>query len=300
MQSFVIDENQAGQRLDFFIAQQLPQYSRSSWKKLIEQGFVLVNGEQVNGKLKLKDGDKIKVKDYEEPENPDLEVIYQDDDVIVINKPSGLLTHLKSKIASEPTVASFITDKTTATGESRAGIVHRLDRATSGVILAAKNEKARVYMVKQFANRRVKKWYLAVVKGSVTEDYYEIDKPIARSYRNPSQFRINPNGKSAKTEVFVLDRSAARSVVLLKPYTGRTHQLRVHLLSIGHPIVGDPIYYPKHKIEKNPQLLLHAWRLEATLPSNNHLEFVADIPEHMSEYISDDCRDKAANIVASH
>lgn len=299
MQTIVVDEEQVGQRLDAYIASVKPEYSRSIWKSLIKDGSVLVDGKKVNGSLKLKLGQKIKILDREAVVEQDLPIIFEDENIIVVNKPAGVLTHLKSDLASESTVAGFIAKKTSATGGNRAGIVHRLDRATSGVLIAAKNDKTRVYLTKQFSNRRVEKWYLAVIKGDLKEALVHIDKPIGRSYSKPSTFKIDPKGKPAQTDVFRLHHEAKYSVVLLKPHTGRTHQLRVHMKYIGHPIIGDPVYYPKYKEEKTPSMLLHAWQLKTTLPDNERPNFVADLPESMTEYFTDECRDKAKAIIAS-
>jgi 23S rRNA pseudouridine1911/1915/1917 synthase len=299
MHEVIVDEEYAGQRLDSYVASIDKNYSRSIWKKLIDQGYVLLDGEKTNGKKQIKTGQTITINDLEPLDELSLDIIYENADVLAINKPAGVLTHLKSDLASEPTIASFISKKTTASGGNRAGIVHRLDRATSGVILTAKNDKARVFMTKQFSNRRVQKWYLAVVKGDLDQSEYHIDKPIGRSYSKPSHFRVTPNGKNAVTDVFRLIHGQSTSVVLLKPTTGRTHQLRVHLASLGHPIVGDPIYSKPYNEQKHPVMQLHAWQLEATLPDNDRRDFVADVPESMTKYFTDECRDKAKTIIAS-
>lgn len=297
MQTIRIEEDQAGQRLDSFLAQINPKYSRSIWKKLISSGHVVVNGGHKDGKYLLHIDDILEIKQPETPKQLDLPIIYQDDNVIVINKPAGVLTHLKSSIESEATVASFVAPYTNASGGNRAGIVHRLDRATSGVMVAAKNDKARVYLAKQFANRRVEKWYLAVVSGIIEQDNITVDEPLSRSYSKPNTFKVNLNGKEAKTEVFLLGTQDTHSVVLLKPFTGRTHQLRVHLKHIGHPIIGDPLYSNKYSVDKTPDLLLHAWQLTTTLPDNERPTFVAELPQHMTQYVLDEHRDKAQAII---
>jgi len=299
MESHIVEDDYAGQRLDAYISSVMPKYSRSSWKKLIDSGYVLVDGQKVNGKLKLKPGQNIEIKELESVPEQALPVIYKDRDVIVINKPAGLLTHLKSDLASEPTIASFVSDKTTSSGGNRAGIVHRLDRATSGVIIAAKTDEARVFLTKQFAKRRVVKWYIAVVKGDLEEEVQTINLAIGRSYSKPSTFKIDETGKPAKTDVYRLEHGPKYSVVLLRPHTGRTHQLRVHMKNLGHPIIGDPIYSLRYSPEKTPNMMLHAWQLEITLPSNKRPNFVAELPDSMTEYFTDECRDKANTIVAS-
>lgn len=272
------------ERLDQRVVAMLPQLSRAYAAKLIETKRVSVNGSsQVKPGYKMRPGDEVVV-DYDaglETQIPDieLEVLYEDDDCVVINKPVGLLTHSKGAFNPEPTVATWLRTKcarsdlaqqpsvigpTSHTNE-RAGIVHRLDRATSGVMICAKTPEALSWLQKQFAQRRTKKTYLAVVTGQMKPDAAVIDMPIERNPKAPATFRVGQQGKSAKTTYKTIMTNGKYSLLELKPETGRTHQLRVHLAHQGHPIVGDVLY----KGEPADRLYLHAEELEITIPKDH-------------------------------
>jgi 23S rRNA pseudouridine1911/1915/1917 synthase len=284
---FIVSEDQHNQRLDVFAAEAMPRLSRAFVQKLASDGRVTVNGSSVKAGHKVKTGDAVIV-DYDESElgaipSIDLPVIYEDEDCVVINKPAGVLTHTQGEFNNEPSVASFLRNKVTDLEGTRAGIVHRLDRATSGVILGAKNSKALSAFQKQFAQRKTKKTYMAIVEGHLKENEALIDMPIERNPKAPATFRVGPNGKSAKTHYKVLEENAGYSLVELKPETGRTHQLRVHLQQIGHPIVGDPLYgHGKH----GDRLYLHALSLEITMPTSRERKvFTAPLPSEFREYM---------------
>ena len=240
---------------------------------------------------KIKTGDKVTV-DFDEEELdaiPDIQlpVLYEDDDCVVINKPAGILTHATGMLTTEATVASFLRSHLVAgpewqAGTNRAGIVHRLDRATSGVLIGAKTQAALSYLQKQFALRKVKKTYLAIVEGSLKEPEAVIDMPIERNPQAPATFRVGPNGKTAATHYKVLSERGGYSLIELQPQTGRTHQLRVHLAQIGHPIVGDPLY--GHGTYGD-RLYLHAASLEITLPNRERKVFSAPEPIEFTEFL---------------
>ena len=216
--------------------------------------------------------------DYSTQELP---VIYEDNDVIVINKPSGVLTHSKGAVNEEFTVADFVRGKMSEPEDTnRPGIVHRLDRATSGVIIAAKHPAAKHHLQKQFQDRKAKKEYIAVTRGAPKHPVAAIDLPIERNPKEPSKFRVGSNGKSAHTEYEVLAHNDRFSVISLKPTTGRTHQLRVHLEYLGTPIAGDEVYGGGNQLSSGPigRLALHARSLEITLPGGRRQTFVADPP----------------------
>lgn len=283
-----VNEDQHGQRLDIFVTAAMPRLSRAFVQKLCDSGKVTVNGEQVKAGYKVKTADVVRV-DYDESEldvipNIDLPVLYEDDDCVVINKPAGVLTHTQGMFNPEPTVATFLRNKVAADMESgnRAGVVHRLDRATSGVIIGAKNAKALSALQKQFAQRKTKKTYMAIVEGHLREKEAIIDMPIERNPKAPATFRVGPNGKPAVTHYRVIAESKTASLVELKPETGRTHQLRVHLQQVGHPIIGDPLY---GKGEYGDRLYLHALSLELTLPSRERRVFTAPLPEEFAAYM---------------
>ncbi|HKR81837.1 MAG TPA: RluA family pseudouridine synthase [Candidatus Saccharimonadales bacterium] len=265
-------------RLDVFVLDNMPRLSRAFAQKLCDQSKVTVNGKTAKAGYKLRGGDQVAI-DYDEAELDqippiDLPILYEDDDCVVINKPVGVLTHSKGEFNPEATIATFMRDKLQDMGGNRAGIVHRLDRATSGVIICAKNVRALSFLQKQFSQRKVKKTYNAVVVGVLEPAEAIIDMAIERNPKAPATFRVGPNGKSAITHYKTLQTGASNSLVELKPETGRTHQLRVHLAHVGHPIVGDVLYHGKSA----DRLYLHALSLEITLPNRERKVFKAPLP----------------------
>jgi len=265
------------QRLDIFLSTDFDSsLSRSLWQKYIKDGRVSVNGKVIaQPKYEVSYADDIAVSFPDTPNNDsDVPVIYEDEDVIVANKPSGLLTHAKGGITTEQTLAETFRQKTTfAVDSTRPGIVHRLDRDTSGIIILARHDSAAHDLQQQFARRTAKKTYLAVVSGTPKHEKALIDLPIARNPRQPSTFTVDPKGKPAQTYYEVLASDGEKSLLLLQPKTGRTHQLRVHLKQIGTPICGDIVYG-----KAGQRLMLHAWKLDICLPSGERKEFVAPIP----------------------
>lgn len=280
MMTYTVESEQISMRLDQFVGQHLTSLSRAYIQKLIEAGHITIDGKESKPGYKLRAGDKV-VADVSEQdlnyiEKIDLPILYDDDDCIVINKPAGVLTHALGKHGNEASVASFIRGKVQGIEGERAGIVHRLDRATSGVIIGAKNQAALSWLQKQFAQRKTKKTYLAIVEGTPKQHQAIIDMPIGRNPKAPSTFRVDPNGKPAKTQYKILKEGRQRSLIELTPETGRTHQLRVHLQKIGHPIIGDPLYGSG---AHGDRLLLHAKSLEITLPDRRRKIFEAPIPD---------------------
>jgi 23S rRNA pseudouridine1911/1915/1917 synthase len=265
-------------RLDSVLATEYPEISRSTWQKRIKAGHVSVNGEvKLSPKQDVTDADSIAIHtpdaaDYSDEELP---IIYIDDNVIVINKPVGVLTHAKGAMNEEFTVADFFRRYTTyGIDTNRPGIVHRLDRDTSGIMIGARNAETASMLQKQFADRKTKKTYIAVVEGILKQDAAKIELPIGRNPSAPSTFRVDAKGKSATTNYTVLDATEKESLVELRPVTGRTHQLRVHMSYIGNPIVGDRVYG-----KPADRLYLHAYKLEVTIPSGNRKVFDAPLPE---------------------
>ena len=271
------------QRLDVFLADEFDtNISRSLWQKYIKAGYVEVEGKVViSPKAEIMETDDISVNfPSESVTTEDIPTLYEDDDVIVVNKPAGVLTHAKGGIAQESTVADFFRNHSTfATDTDRAGIVHRLDRDTSGVLVGARTEEAAVFLQKQFANRTAKKVYIAIVEGAPKLPEAKIDLPIGRHPSKPSTFRVDPSGKSAETAYKIIAQNKSKSLVMLEPKTGRTHQLRVHMAYIGTPIVGDRVYGKPGK-----RLKLHAYKLRIVLSSGAEKQFIAPIPE---EFLSD-------------
>lgn len=270
-------------RLDVYAAEQWPEQSRSTWKKLIEAGSVSVNGTvQTSVKYNVNEGDEViaqplKVADHSERTLP---VLYEDENIIVIDKPLGVLTHSKGALNDEFTVAEFVRSKTKYKSDTnRPGIIHRLDRATSGVIVCVKNDETASYLARQFSDRTTKKHYVAVVSGMPKQDEAVIDLPIGRNPKSPSTFKVDPSGKHAETYYKVLESSGSHTLVDLRPKTGRTHQLRVHMSHIGSPIVGDPVY----GTESSDRMYLHARSLEITLPGGDRQVFESRVPDGFKE-----------------
>ena len=273
-------------RLDAYVAEHWPEQSRSTWQKLILDGQVSVNGEiQSVTKTNIGENDVVEVVEptVTDHSQQTLPVIYEDDDVIVINKPVGVLSHSKGALNDEFTVAEFVRSKTTYKSDTnRPGIVHRLDRATSGVMICVKNDDAASYLSRQFSERTAKKQYAAVTSGIPTPLEAVIDLPIERNPKEPSTHRVGTGGKSAETYYQVVKQSDTHALVKLRPRTGRTHQLRVHLAYINAPILGDPVYGK----EPADRMYLHAESLEITLPGGNRQTFTAPIPSDFNQQVA--------------
>ena len=278
-------------RLDVYLAENYSEFSRATIQKYIKNGFVKVNGKTAKKpKDAIVKGDKIELEVPEKTaEKINFPILFEDDNVIVINKPRGILTHSKGALNDEFTVADFFESRGARFGEgtNRIGIVHRLDRETSGVIIGAKNDKTAKKLQKQFSERTAKKTYVAIVKGILNPRKALIDLPIARNGSAPSTFMIHAKGKPAQTEYEVLNDNGDFSLVKLMPKTGRTHQLRVHLSYLKHPILGDRVYDKTiTKAEAENRMLLHAQSLEITIPPKNgekdsqRMVFEAEIPEN--------------------
>ncbi len=299
MNTIYVTELEAGERLDKALSAMYPDYSRSALEKLIETGQVLVNGLVVKTKRKLRLDDEITVNFNELTRAVDeieLPVIYEDENIVVIDKPIGVLSHSKGTFNKEGTVATWLKQHVTGVApkgsdvpnvilegaqelnfwdSNRAGIVHRLDRGTSGVMICAKNEATVSHLGKQFSERNVKKTYVAVIKGELSIPEGKIDVPIERNPKKPATFRAGINGKVAQTYFKTTQTNGKYSLVELNPKTGRTHQLRVHLDYLKHPIVGDEFY----KGETAERLMLHAAKLEITIPTSKRVTFEAPVPE---------------------
>lgn len=285
------------ERLDQRVVALMPIASRAFAVKLIQTGQVTVNGTIITkAGTKLRPEDTVVI-NYTEQEFviPDitLPVLYEDDDCVVINKPIGLLTHSKGAFNPEPSVATWlhnrITDKTLIEADAhqpnrRAGIVHRLDRATSGVLIAAKTSTSLSWLQKQFSQRRAHKTYMAVIYGHPKQQEAIVDMPVERNPKAPATFRVGANGKPAITHYKVVAESPTMSLLELRPETGRTHQLRVHMAHIGHPIIGDPLYGTLAA----ERMYLHALQLELTTPSRERKIFTAPLPDAFTKILETD------------
>lgn len=291
------------ERLDMRLIAMYPDLTRSVSSRLIEQGKVSVNGKLVTKSgYKLKPGDEI-VAEYNYElmtaiPSIELPILYEDDDCVVIEKPIGVLSHSKGEFNPEATVASWLAEHLVKKGKTpnwileqdvekgspnnpRAGIVHRLDRATSGVMICAKTPAALAHLQKQFSQRKTKKVYVAVISGHLKLPHAIIDMPIGRNPKKPKTFMVMKDGKEAITEYEVKASNDDYDLVELRPLTGRTHQLRVHLHYQGHPIVGDTFYDGKPA----DRLFLHALSLEITLPNKERKVFQTKLPEEFSKLV---------------
>lgn len=291
---FSIKDPQKNQRLDKFLSDSTG-LSRSRIKKLIESGNITVNGAKADPSYKLKTEDKIEInvpepeKSKLEAENIPLDVIYEDKDILVLNKPRGLTVHPGAGNRSGTLVNALLhhcRNLSIIGGVERPGIVHRLDKDTSGVLIVAKNDKAHQSLSKQFKDRTIEKTYLAIVKGNPKNEEGTISESIGRHPVNRKKMAVSQKGREAVTHYKVLKRSKDYSLVELKPKTGRTHQIRVHLKHIGYPIVGDPVYGGKKNstphLNVGNQQLLHAYKIKFTHPTTQkELEFEAPLPQDM-------------------
>lgn len=283
-----------GKRLDQFLRERLPQYSRARLQEWIEQGHVLVNGSPEKRSFLLKGAERIHVQPAElaplraTAEDIPLEVLYEDSDVIAINKPAGMVVHSGAGQHSGTLVNAVLHrfgKLSSVGGDLRPGIVHRLDRFTSGVILIARNDAAHRHLAGQFASRQVEKIYLALVHGRVKKDHGSITTPIARDpVRRVRMTARLASGRQASTSYQVLKRFDKLTLVEVKIGTGRTHQIRVHLASIGHPVAGDKLYGAP------PSLLgryfLHARQITFTSPSTGERITVgAPLPPDLEDYL---------------
>ena len=270
-------------RLDTYLYEHYKEISRSRWQKYIKDSRVSINGKTITTpSYEIDDKAIIDIKLPEEKkfEKEKLDILYLDDNVIVINKPAGILTHAKGADSDEFTVADFFKRYSTyALDTNRAGIVHRLDRDTSGVIIGARNNETANLLKKQFAKRLTKKTYIAITTGIPKLEKARIDLPIARNPKKPATFKISSNGKVAITDYKVLKINENYALIELMPKTGRTHQLRVHLNYINCSILGDKVYGAK----KADRMYLHAEKLEITIPNKGRMTFEAKLPKEFKD-----------------
>lgn len=294
-----INKENVGKRIDSFIPIVQKDISRSMVQKLIEQNDIKVNGKKTKHSYKLKLNDEIEIIIPEAKEidlkaqDIPLDVIYEDNDIIVINKTKGMVVHPANGNPDGTlvnAVMSLCKDSLSGIGgEIRPGIVHRLDKDTSGAIIVAKNDKAHIALSEQLKNHEIKKTYLALVRGIIKENEATINMPIARSKKDRKKMDVDKDGKEAITHFKVLERYENKYTLLqINLETGRTHQIRVHLSHIGYPIIGDEVY-SNGKNEWNVSgQCLHAWRLEFKHPiTGKKISLEAEIPEYFKNIIKE-------------
>ncbi|MFN8483577.1 MAG: RluA family pseudouridine synthase [Anaerolineae bacterium] len=279
-----------GERLDKYLADARPDLSRSAIQRLIKDGDILVNGHPAKASQRVAAHDRVSVR-VPPPQPLDavpapqiaVDILYQDADLLVINKPAGLVVHPAHGHSDDTLVNALLAhvpDLAGIGGVQRPGIVHRLDKDTSGLLLVAKNDRAQQALQAQFKGRSVDKVYLALVEGRVALPRGRIDAPIGRDPRERTKMAVVPDGRPAQTEFRVLETLDDTTLVEAHLLTGRTHQARVHLASIGHPIVGDRVYGRRKARAGVTRQLLHAYRLAFDLPATGErVEFTAPVPE---------------------
>lgn len=288
MNRITAGHNDAGDRLDRFLSTVVPDSSRSDMQGRIKAGLIKVNGETVKPNYKVKDGDEIIVEERElvdsdiVPEDLDLDIIYEDSDVAVVYKPKGMVVHPSAGHTGGTLVNGLmhqLDELSGINGELRPGIVHRIDKDTSGLLMVAKNDVVHRNLVEQLVDKSVTRKYTALVHGVIPHDKGTVEAPIGRNPRERQEMAVVDDGKEAVTHFNVLERFKDYTLVECILETGRTHQIRVHMQYIGYPIAGDPKYGPRKTMDVGGQLL-HAGVVGFTHPvSGERLEFSAGLPD---------------------
>lgn len=284
-------------RIDKYLMEEL-EVSRSKVQRMIDNAFILVNGKEVKSSYTLKLNDEIYIdEDYTEevdvvPENIDLDIVYEDDYLLVVNKRSGMVVHPAAGNYSGTLVNALMyhcnSNLSSINGSIRPGIVHRIDKDTSGLLVVAKNDEIHVDLAKQISEKSVTRKYIALVSGVINEDTATIDAPIGRDVNNRKKQAVTDvNSKDAITHFRVLERFKDATLIECKLETGRTHQIRVHLDYIGHPLVNDPLYGRKKLDDVDFGQMLHAKTLGFVHPkTREYLEFTVDVPELFSKILN--------------
>jgi len=290
---FAVDK--PGDRLDKYVSEKCPELSRTHAQKLIADGYVTVNDNVAKASLKLNAGDRLTIIIPPTPPSPlspeaiPLNIIYEDTDLLVIDKPAGLTVHPAPGHPSHTLVNAILSHfpHLADIGDSlRPGIVHRLDKDTSGVMLVAKNSVAQANLAEQFKARSVVKAYLVLVKGHLTPENGIIEAPVGRDPSNRKRMAVVANGRQARTEYHVVKYIGDYTLLEVRPETGRTHQIRVHLSAISYPVVGDPVYGVKS--DYLSRQFMHASCLGFHLPSTGeYVEFTSELPPDLEQALKD-------------
>ncbi|HLZ61256.1 MAG TPA: RluA family pseudouridine synthase [Ktedonosporobacter sp.] len=288
---WTIQPEQVGERLDRYLTTHLTGLSRTTIQQLISDGSVLVNGRASKPGYPLRNADEVRVLQAHLSTQPSqarpnllpLDILYEDEDLLIVNKPAGMVVH-PAPGHHDDTLVNALLARYPALhgleGDQRPGIVHRLDRDTSGLLIVAKNLRTQASLIEQMKHHAIEKRYLALVEGNIALDQGSIDAPIGRDPRHRQQMTITATqSREARTHFRVLQRFARRTLLLLQLETGRTHQIRVHLKAIGHPVVGDPVYGSGNTHHSLQRQFLHAYQLRFTHPSTgNIVEFECPLP----------------------
>ncbi|MBQ5857508.1 MAG: RluA family pseudouridine synthase [Peptococcaceae bacterium] len=291
-----ITAEENGTRLDSYLAEELEGISRSYLQKLIGEGLILVNQKTVKANYKVKTGDTLLVQIPEaapvdiQPEPMDLDIVYEDSDLMIVNKPVGLVVHPAHGHYSGTLVNGLLahcTDLSGINGKMRPGIVHRIDKDTSGLLMIAKNDLAHQHLAEQLKAHSIKRAYYALVQGVISEPAGLVDAPIGRHEIDRKKMAVTfKNSKEARTHYYVKERFAKNTFIECRLETGRTHQIRVHMAYLGHPLVGDPLYGTRKNNLDFPGQALHAYALGFVHPrTGEELYFEAPIPEHFQSVL---------------
>ncbi|MGN1200931.1 MAG: RluA family pseudouridine synthase [Candidatus Caccovivens sp.] len=291
--TIVVKEDEKGQRLDVFLMDKFPEFSRSHIKNMIENGDILTNGKISKAGLNLKVGMKIEVTVKEpekistEAEKVDFEIVYEDDDLAVINKPQGLVVHPCSSTKSGTLVNGLLlrlSNLSGINGQLRPGIVHRLDKDTSGLLVVAKNDFAHLSLAEQIKNKSCHRNYLAILEGNLKENEGRVQTFIKRDPKDRKKMSVQDSGRVAITDFKVSKRFEKCCLVEFSLQTGRTHQIRVHAKYLGHSVVGDKTY--GHEVKDLNGQLLHAYKLSFTHPrTQDFMTFEAKLPDYFEDYL---------------
>lgn len=295
-----VQTTEVGQRLDRYLTALVPDVSRTAIQHMITEGSVQVNGRSSKAGYALREGDTVQVyhmlpsgqSSHVTPQNYPLEIVYEDDDLLVINKAAGMVVHPAPGHRDDTLVNALVArypQLEEQENDVRPGIVHRLDRDTSGLLIVAKNTRTQAALIEMMKQHTIVKRYLALVEGNISLDHGSIDAPIGRNPRNRQQMAITATGsREARTHFRVLERFARHTLLLLELETGRTHQIRVHLKAIGHPVVGDTVY-GSGRTRQEPALqrqFLHAYQLKFQHPTTGEVvELEAPLPEDLQNVL---------------
>jgi len=296
MKQYIVKNDEVGKRIDAYISMVENEISRTAAQRLLEEGNILVNGKNAKASYKVQENDEIQIQETEpkeielKAEEIPIEIIYEDKDIIVVNKPKGLVVHPAVGNPDGTLVNAIMAickeSLSGIGGEIRPGIVHRLDKDTSGVLIIAKNDVSHINLSEQIKNHEVEKTYIALVRGIVKENEATINMPIGRSTKDRKKMAVTKSGKNAITHFKVLKRYEKYTLLEIKIETGRTHQIRVHLSHIGYPVVGDYTYSNGRNDFNVEGQMLHAKKIKFRHPkTENEMELEASLPEYFQEIL---------------